>query len=612
MVMRLKTLFILTSLSFSAVAKNSNDNQEARYLQVLTSQNPMFESAMSVPGVKDMYSECYRQESEKTSFNGVEVGNCLWGKIQADEGTLKQINKLVEKQSGKDGSGRYRTTMDTAKGTSKGLETLKQFLIEKLEKALYGEFDSKTGQYDKIASQKTFFELYKTQLGKNIISAATSYCIESKNYGYPLISEDESVREKVKNENLVGLNETIIRTDPNTGEQKQVLKSASNWEACIGNINAVCYAGAAGGEFKVFNSDPNNTQGEKKIVRADIINTCAKHVSGKDSDEKVDKCDSLVRYSYPRACNVIQYIELARQSITTTDGIAKKFEKLQGTDSLSNVKMYDSREKSDESIDALTTISSGEAMDAVAKGQKEEIAAMEECYKDGKIVDAEACKNFLSSNREEQYSLLGELKVQEEVTLQRLKDIEDNPEEVAKLLIEEGYTEDEAKNLATVQGVKDQIAKRYEAKKDAILQSLSDEIKKHTTKGDEFSEIEDLETIAALAEKTQKKAENFSKLVHFNNIVSSYLEIRSGDENEDTQRNTRALAMEMKNSILSEENREKYKEMGVDLGSIGYSADDLNEKFATTGMDYSESSNDDATLDVGDINTYLLSLFKGE
>lgn len=601
MVMRYLTLFTLALLSLQSFA---NDTGEKRYLEVITSENPMFESAITVPGVREMYSECYKIEAANATFNGSNIGTCLWNKIQADETTLKKIEDLVAKQSGKEGSGRYRTTIETAKHSSKGLDSLKEFFRKKLEEALYGEYNRKKGQYEKLASQGTFFELYRTQLGKNIISAISSYCIEAEpvKFGqrFPIISNVETDREAARDESLKTLSQV------NTSDNK--LTAYTRWSYCIQEVSTLCTAGTVGGKHVKFNIDPNIAA--KSVTYNDILYSCDGTTPKKKADpNKTKECESAISYSNVRACSVVQYIELARQSIGKTDAIAAKLNDLKGTKTFDNVKMYNSSENKDQSIDALTTISSGDALEALAAGQKAETEEMEECYKDGAIVDAEACKKYLSSDREEQYALLGELKIQEEVTYKKLDELENKPEEIAKLLKEEGYTEDEAEQLSQIAGVKEQITERYKAKKEAILKSLSEEIAKRTTKGEEFDAIDDLESIKAISDKTKKRAENFSKLVHYNNIVSAFLEVRGSDGGEETQRNTRALATEMKNSIISQENREKYEELGVDLNNLGYSDEQLNERFATTGMDYSESTNDDATLGIADINYSLIGLF---
>lgn len=559
----------------------------------------------------EMYSECYKIDAQDNQLENGDnkLSTCLWNKIQADTGTKEKVMQLVNQQSGSEGSGRYRTTMDTTKKQSAGLKALKEFFQKRLEEALYGEYDSNKERFEKIADQRTFFELYKTQLGKNIIASMTSYCIDSSRYpmasgsgqmALPLISANKTDAKKDRDENLKSLNNF----------NGQDIEASKIWSQCITSITKICAIGNNNNrsEYKVI--DPNTGATSQKLSYKDALNACKKRRPG-DKANAEEACIEIVDNSNARACNVTQYIELAKQSILATDKIVDKMDKKPGMDGIQNVEFYSSSKNGNESIDALTTISSGEALEALSEGHQQDVAEMEKCFKDGAIVDEESCAKYLSSDKEGQYALLGELKIQQEITLEKLDNIEDNPEEVAKLLIEEGYSEEQAEALAAVAGVKEQIKSRYDAKKDAILESLRKEIEAHTTTGDEFDAVADSGKIREIADEINNRPESFSKLVHYNNIVSSFLKVTSTDEggNEVQNTNTAALSAEMKNSFLSEENRQKYEEMGVNLSTLGYSEDQLGEKFAAAGVDYSEVSNDDAVLKVEDINSYILNIF---
>ncbi len=589
----------------------AESNEQKQYLEIITRDNPMIKSAMSVDGVKDIYDNCYGLDKadgviEQDSDPNKVLSTCLWNGIQADSKIHDEVKKLVDDQSGKDGTGRFRNTMETKKNSSKGVLALKKFYEERLQEALYGEYDPERGKFKKLATQKTFFELYKTQLGKNIIASLTNYCIDAGTYSsnFPLVHYDSTAVKADQNDNITKLNQVT-----SSGE----LQASAHWTSCIGKIAQVCYAGASATAPAYKQIDPNDPSNTKIITYSEIKTSCeTTYVPTASGATAATECPKIIQESNKRSCAVMQYIELAKQSLIKTDGILSEFDKMNNVQGLADVEIYDPTKNNKESLDALTTLSSGDALKALAEGQQEDIAKIEECYKDGAIVNSDKCSVYLSSDGQEQYALLGELKIQQEATLEKLRDIdESNEDEIAKILLEEGYSPDEAKQLATVNGIKDQIAARFQAKKDAILKSLADEIQAHTTKGDSFDETVDTGNIASIADEIKTRPENFSKLVHFNNIVSSYLSIRGQDEdgNSVEKQNTAALAAEMENSFISEENKEKYRELGIDLSSINYSTDEINQRFAETGMDYSESSNDDATLGVADINTHIIGLF---
>ena len=99
--------------------------------------------------------------------------------------------------------------------------------------------------------------------------------------------------------------------------------------------------------------------------------------------------------------------------------------------------------------------------------------------------------------------------------------------------------------------------RRYDAERDALHKSIRERLEESTSKE------------APLGEKLVSKVEEYKQLLHFNNVVSSFLKIELPD-GEDI-RNTTALKLEIQdNTFVQSENLEELAEIEAPWGHIDH------------------------------------------
>jgi hypothetical protein len=619
------TLFLLsTTASLAMDGAESGETKSAasaRYLQEITEANPTLAKAMDIDGVKVIYQSCFDHyhQGGAGQISGNKLMSCLWeGDDKAGiQGVAKQeeLKKEVLAATEKDKSGkseqsiRYQQSVKVQKDLDPGLKALQEHYKKKLEEALYGDrsgdkFKDKLIKSEKTVDQRVFFELHQSQLGKNVIAAVSSYCIEAEldANDAPMIDEDQ--KDTTRSNNLKKLHVT-------TNDNKSV-EAKGDWDKCIMNIQHVCHQP---NELVKVDKDGNKTGSITVFSRTSLMEACQDKQDPSLNPDQVDEiCDKVVNYSQERACVVTQYITEARQNLDTIAKTIEGYDKLKITNrGPATVKFYNSA-KDDKSIDDLTSITSGEAIESgYAQANKDDLAEIEKCLKDR---DQELCAKFLNAEKDKSYAMLAELKLKQEAAAERLEAIaDDDKEKIKELLLEEGYSEEDATQMASIDGIKAQIEEKYAAKKDAILRDMAKQIDSTTVTKDSLDLSDNSEDIAKLNKmkaELESKTQEFAELVHFNNIISGYLEIKGG-EDEEAQRNTASIARELEGNAFTQENLKKAEDLNL-TNRTKKSYDDYASVISKTGveLDPNASSGDETSknLSVDQINDYLLNYFQ--
>ncbi|EQC51764.1 hypothetical protein [Bacteriovorax sp. DB6_IX] len=619
-----KLTFILgVCLLTQAMANNANpENEEPStyYLKQVADENPTLKAAMKIEGVETIYKNCFdhQYQSSGGTISGSRLMSCLWEGdqaagiqgVSANEELKKQVLESVEKDSkGKEvDSIRYQQIVKTKKETEPGLKALQDYYSKKLDEALYGDrtqanYKDKLVKSERTVDQRVFFELQKTQLGKNLVAALSSYCIEAKNYQIgssfyaTIIPEDKTQRQSQRKNNLRKLKQLSA-----TGKD---LQASQEWSVCLANIQHMCHQPST--VYMMDDSGNKTPIPGINFSQGSLVNECLSQFPQNERDQKRDMCQDDINYSKSRACEVTQYITESRQNIIALDKTIEKYDELRDGKNKGTINFY-SGNKSGESIDDLTSITSNEVVSSgYAQAVKTQAEEMDKCLREN---DEELCKQYLNNNKDEAYRMIAEVKLKQEAVSEKLKNIEDgDTEKIKALLLEEGYTEEDAQQMATIDGIKDQINERYDAKKQAIIDQLSAKIEATTTKGDNFNMAEDQAKIENLQNELKQKPQEFAELVHFNNIVSGYLKIDNGEEQ--TQ-NTASIARELESNAFTRENLEASAELGL-TNRQGGSYDDYANIVSSTGVSLDPGSYDDGgekTLNTDNINDNLLNYFK--
>ncbi|MBT5094934.1 MAG: hypothetical protein HOM21_11850, partial [Halobacteriovoraceae bacterium] len=385
-----------------------------------------------------------KEKCEK-SFPTIELGTCIWDseKSGLSEDTKSALAELANQGESDnkqrldgidislDEDSELAEKQEKEKRYDKSFRKLEEYLGEQLKEILFVKGDGK-GKASTIAEDKMFFKLYKSQIGKNIISTLTSYCVEASATSTPpyMIKKDVTARNAVRQTNLKSLEKTVSKKDKDgnpTGEK--VLAAKSNWDGCIVSLQHICY------------------KTEKYITASSVS-------SGSSSPTTIvfePERDADHEYSNQRACAVTNYLRESRQALNSTEKIEKKYETLadrKGTIAVSNVRQYGS-EDADKKVDEILVRSSNElAQESGFKDEADaEVKKFEECFKDGQLQDAEACKEFLVSDGEDKKKIkeeLAELTIRKNAVIERLaaKNLKNDAEgkEVLKGILEEqGY-----------------------------------------------------------------------------------------------------------------------------------------------------------------------------
>jgi hypothetical protein len=516
------------------------------------------QQVLAIPEVNGFYEEC-KTEIEQNPSQGP-IDECLWNKVNApgNEKLVKQVeSSLAKTKTEEEVDKKYDSLqlieIETQK--SPALQELQKHFQAQLEKALYDPQGSGKDRKHNYVNHKVFNNLFRSQLGKNIILAITSYCIEAD--ADHIVSENESDRIQNKTDNLTSLNTSTKGQGKNDAYE--------TWRSCIRYIDPVCHDGS-----DLYERDANG----KKIP--------------KPAPQQGFKIKASINdYSQRRACEVVQYLKAARLNLKALDKIDEGYNELDkrgnGLRMVTDIKHYEGK-KEGASIDELTTISSNELKSDLKYGdaKKAELAELEKCIvgnkdqngtvTDYEITDAKTCEKYLLKDQEEIRKLQAEVKLRAEAFNNKIKALAENKDakEIEEYLIDQGYSEDEIESKfdlsdqAVLDSITNDIKNRVEREKEALIGSLREKIDGMTTEKagdlkttpgaftiDDTSITEDSDRLIKIHKELSSDTENYTKLIHFTNIVSSYLEVGEGD---DKTQNTASFYAEMENSAFDPEN----------------------------------------------------------
>lgn len=611
------TIFTISSIYSMAENQAAEDTPAGRYLKQINEENSSLARALNIDGVAQIYQKCFDDQHGQNNgvVDGSSLMNCVWKDVEKDKDLKAQVLETTQKdkKGNEQNSIRYQESIQANKEQDPAIKSLQDMYEKKLTEALYGEqatkgndkFKDKLIKSERTVDQKVFFELHKTQIGKNIVAAISSYCIESKkvtlgtasNHSVYMISDDPNERKSTREENLKSLRV----------QSGETIEASSKWGNCLISLQHVCHQPE---NLPVLDKGGNKVSDIKAYSKDNQISGCEKAFSLKS-----DECTELVGYTNRRACEVVQYLDEGRKNLDVVTKTIEKYDELAVQRSPANnqipaPKFYNPA-TADKNIDDLTSVTSNEVMQSeYALKNKEEYERVKKCRENP---TEENCAGILNSEKDQSYAMLTELKLKQEATYERLKLIEkDDTEKIQELLMEEGYSEDDAKNMASMEDIKQQIDEKYKARKDAILANMADEIEKTSITGatlDLKQGSQDLAKIQAIEDELRSKTQEFAELVHFNNIVSGYLEI-STEGSDEKSKNTASIARELESNAFTKENIDAAGDLAVtNRANIDY--DQYANVISQTGisLDPDSATNEDASLQKDDLNESILNYF---
>jgi hypothetical protein len=511
----------LASNSFAADLKPKEKDKTAQkvYGDVVVSED--IKKLLVVPGVQKVFDECKTKDLAN-------ISECMWEKDKLNAQQKKQIQAIYASEIENktvDEKGRSIASTDksnlTARVKNVGIDyasdpavaALSKYYGDKLDEILTPTKADYAAKKIVTVDHTKFIELYKSELGKTIISAFTSYCLEtdpdtcctdankSKCKLSCKIVKDEKERSKHKEDNLKSLSKASMDMKGN---------DATKWNKCIADVSDVCFEGAV-----TTNTDAS--------------------------------------YSAQRACVIVDYVKAARKNILIVDDQLKFYDGFQNNKGIyidpkdSNMKIVDGEKIS---ADAILEMTAKDVEDTLKDSTAAQIKEMKACVDaNGMIADINACKKFLNTNKDANVAAVTEFglrQLAQEDTL--TKELNSGDDKVKAYLKEEGFEEaqiTELSNKENIENTKAEIIKRYKEEKKAIIAEMASRIGGKTVSGNgkiDAASRDDKSKLEAIQSQLNSRGIDLANLVKFNNIVSSYLIIEDGEGKQ--TRNTASLFAE--------------------------------------------------------------------
>ena len=312
---------------------------------------------LAIPEVAKKKEECLEEIKGNSNKN---LEDCVWDKVKGTplEDEIAKVIEESEKKQSKDSQMRYEarqiTPLKSDREKDPAIKALESHLVEKYEKAFYGE--KQKGKPKQNVAHGQFYALYKTQLGKNLIGEMSEFCLNSNfneagiNFDKSIaprkliiIKKEENDRKDQRDENVKALSKNsqeLFRTGGKDGSIQ------SRYETCVGNIQLMC--------DNQFIDDPDKNKTPVPAGYESCTST-----TGLETKENCE-------YTRQQACLVVQKMQEVRQNLIATNKITKRLEDL-GKSSVArsfetSVQNFES--KGENSMNSLTTLTSNEAVNA--------------------------------------------------------------------------------------------------------------------------------------------------------------------------------------------------------------------------------------------------------
>lgn len=550
--MKLSYLLIFTLLSLSAFAAEQEKTPKKSEVQGDIVVDESMQVLLNVNGVKPIYEDCKSRHSTLSE----NIPTCIWQEVSKNSDLKKQVlaaysNDSKSRAPASSTGVKAKTPLTNNKKnvginyeTDPSVVALTEFYGKKLgeildpNKALTAT--EKKSNVILTVDHKKFIELYKSELGKTIISAFTSYCLDTEpascNQGMCQINSDETKIESDRKANLASLNGADLSDKSTDG---------SKWKNCIVDVGRVC-------------DDKNSNRNSKQ-----------------------------------RACLIVDYVKSARKNIIAADAQQEFYKSIAddgSTNIASNMKIVADGEKS--STSAILNMTEKDVQDSVKVKITASMKDMDSCYDDktDQIKNIQACQKFLDTDRTQNEKALAEFGMRQLAQEETLKEeLNSSDDKVRDYLKEEGYKDEEIQKLTedkkSIEEIKDKILERFKNEKQAIIAEMAKKIESKTSTGDKIDANADKSKISKIRSELLSRGDDLGGLVKFNNIVSSYLSF-DDESTGKTGRNTASLFAEAKTAsdeatkkALQEQIKAANLQENKDNSTINLNVDTINASF---------------------------------
>ena len=517
---------------------------------------------------------------EQDGKTGDQMMDCIWEPGRLSDEKKQEIYDALN--FGQEEESNYTPTVSNFKTQdSLAIKALEKYMQERLEKALIDDSDPKA--IKAVEDHTVFLRIYKSQLGKNLITELASYCIYSDPETGYVPKADGQLLAYYKSQNEANLTQT---TTINATSGEEGSKAYGGFNQCITRIAPEC-RGDNPRPSNMLAIDPN--------------------FSGSPEELPIS------------ACELNRLMTGVKNAIAATDEIIETFDEL-NEDNKNHSLVVGNVTRKKINVNAIVNIGSKELVaDSGYKQELENIAQdiKDKCADQAALISEECKKYFTSKEDNEKLALEFDFrnKAIEEKVKADIAAANNDIEVLKKIYKDQGLSDEEFENLvANVPAGEDpfdylqkKITKQYENERDDLKESLNkklqasqvdyqDQAQNNPTKGTE------------LAQQYESSAESLAKVYQYANIVSSFIEVSSGGQK---TRNTAALAAELDSNYFS---ADQSGNRGVASGSPApvVNLDNL-QGFAGDIDDGSDDSDFvETSLDVQDINQMQWKGTKGK
>lgn len=530
-----------------------------------------------------------------------EIEKCFTDKING------QSPQQLEKLSDKMGLQSYGLVQ------SKAAKDITEYLSKKISKALTGvdsdEKNLKTMienskfKNQNVVDQSLFFKLYQTQLGKNVLLEISRFCY--KDLGNSTAPANPKSFKEYWQDGAPFTYINSIRADQLKDSEKSIQGHVVKGSKDPDKIDT---------NGKVFVSDEDTT--DKFTVKVDTsadnkdqLSAIADNFTSLDqkfSEDFFTFCSRLIKPMCniyrdnvamsdssklgAKACLTQSRLEQYRKALTKTAEYIKKIEEdpQSGvTFNIANMKVYDG--KGDNSIDAITSVSSSDIMNSQSKDYKAKLENFDssKCDASPELADCEVLIDQKQSEFEIDNVNL-KMTVKNAAEIERLLALKKvNETDFKKYLEENGYADvlDAYNNNKSDDELKKLIGYKFNARKEAYLNELKNKVGSQQAADDDTKKASKAD--AVVKDLKQKPAE-IAQLVMFNNIISSSFELKNA-KGDSLGRNTSGLDREMKDAKTTGLNTAYFDGIKGAGSTTGSQTNSSNQNNSITGLQFLDS-----------------------
>ena len=489
------------------------------YAEEKLTQEETLQRLIETDLIKEKYQAC-------TEAKDPAPWDCVWNKLNDNE--KEQVSEILgeftdkkKKASENQYEGKALASGLFHDKASPVMKELGDKIFDMFQEAMYGEITETVRQQElRVVDHKVFYDIYKARISKEFIELVASFCLDSKiESNVYEVPEDKDVLKKLREDNIKNMH-----TNKAVEEEK--------FTTCITQIKNICsYKVSSGTCPKPFGNDP-----KKQIA-------CAKD-----------------QHTMDRACQINESAQAIKKNIAATDVIIEEIDKMakeeNGAGSLGSaiqgkkLSIYVGAKDGDrESVDSMTTITSGQLEEAMKVDDTTTTfsQAAEKLKQDCSQTLTAECKEYVLEGDEidESKDKIAELALrmramENKIDLKISKATQgdsDSKEELVQFFKEEGINEEDIDKIMSddkkIAMAVENIKANYRARTEAVINNLKEKLDKMVPKDD--SDAAKVSVISQISQELMDRPKHYQQLLHYSNIVSSYLKTETGSQSGDQQ-----------------------------------------------------------------------------